>query len=242
MLKSNTAITLTQKGDNSIDYGLFNNSWVGTLPEDYLHILNCIVEYTVKSTFKCYDVNDKVHFAAKRLTADSYAGILNNYYMRPEYKRPYYYIENYNSSSITETPYDTSDFTIPSSPSGNNSQYSDSYENAQSRLANVSPIKIEIRCGKDSSIFHPDKVYIDYIKAPQKIRLTQSQIDTEADTSQVLEFPDYVCFEIVNEFVKLLLENASDPRLQTNFAVNQTIANPLQQAQDAQAQAAARKS
>ena len=76
----------------------------------------------------------------------------------------------------------------------------------------------------------------------QKIRLTQSQIDTEADTSQVLEFPDYVCFEIVNEFVKLLLENASDPRLQTNFAVNQTIANPLQQAQDAQAQAAARKS
>ena len=44
-----------------------------------------------------------------------------------------------------------------------------------------------------------------------------------------MEFPDYVCQEIINELAKLLLENASDPRLQTNLAVNQTIANPAQQ-------------
>ena len=44
-----------------------------------------------------------------------------------------------------------------------------------------------------------------------------------------MEFPDYVCQEIINELEKLLLENAGDPRLQTNLAVNQTIANPAQQ-------------
>ena len=38
-----------------------------------------------------------------------------------------------------------------------------------------------------------------------------------------MEFPDYVCYEIINEFVKLLLENTSDPRLQTNVPINQTI-------------------
>jgi hypothetical protein len=47
----------------------------------------------------------------------------------------------------------------------------------------------------------------------------------------MLEFPDYVCYEIINELVKLLLENASDPRLQTNIPVNQSIAPPTQAAQ-----------
>jgi hypothetical protein len=49
------------------------------------------------------------------------------------------------------------------------------------------------------------------------------------DTSQVLEWPDYVCYEIVKELVTLLLENAGDPRLQTNIPINQAIASPVQQ-------------
>ena len=60
------------------------------------------------------------------------------------------------------------------------------------------------------------------------IRLTYDDITSTEDKTRVLEFPDYVCYEIVNELVKLLMENASDPRVQTNYAVNQTIANPLQ--------------
>lgn len=70
------------------------------------------------------------------------------------------------------------------------------------------------------------------MKTPQFIRLTQDQVDKVIDTSQVLEFPDYVCQEIVNELVKLLMENASDPRIQTNIPINQTIANPGQDQQD----------
>lgn len=70
------------------------------------------------------------------------------------------------------------------------------------------------------------------MKTPQFIRLTQDQVDRVIDTSQVLEFPDYVCQEIVNELVKLLMENASDPRIQTNIPINQTIATPGQDQQD----------
>lgn len=55
------------------------------------------------------------------------------------------------------------------------------------------------------------------------IRLSQEQIDDIVDSSQILEFPDYMCYEILNIFVRLIMENASDPRLQTNIPINQTI-------------------
>ena len=94
------------------------------------------------------------------------------------------------------------------------------------RVANASKVIIEIRFGEDDSVFTPEYAYIDYIKAPMFIQLTYDDITSTVDNTRILEFPDYVCFEIVNEFVKLLMENASDPRLQTNFAINQTVADP----------------
>ena len=86
---------------------------------------------------------------------------------------------------------------------------------------------IQIRAG-DDSIFKPTKVYIDYIKTPQIVRLSQAQFNSDVDTSQVLEFPEYVCQEILNILIRLLLENYSDPRIQTNPAMNTTIAPPAQ--------------
>ena len=86
---------------------------------------------------------------------------------------------------------------------------------------------LQIRAG-DDSIFEPEAVYVDYIKTPQYVRLSQRQFDSDRDTSQVLEFPPYVCQEILNILIRLLLENYSDPRIQTNPAINQTIAPPVQ--------------
>lgn len=43
------------------------------------------------------------------------------------------------------------------------------------------------------------------------------------DSTKEMEFSDYVCYEIINEFVKLLLENTADPRLSTNVPINQSI-------------------
>ena len=87
---------------------------------------------------------------------------------------------------------------------------------------------MEIRYGTNKT-FELKKVFIDYLKTPQHIHLTQKQIDTIEDTSQILEFPDYVCQEILNELVHIIMEHISDPRIQTHPVVSQSIANPAQQ-------------
>ena len=88
---------------------------------------------------------------------------------------------------------------------------------------------MEIRYGHDRSVFELQKVCVDYIKTPQYIRLTQEQVNLTEDTSQIMEFPDYVCQEIINELTMLVMENTADPRLPSNTQVTQSIANPAQQ-------------
>ena len=407
------------------------------LPSDYLHLLNCICVYKVKKTYDCYNRGQSCVFPAKRLTADMYSQVVNNYWNRPTYKNPYYYIHNVNkidtqleenyplgehdendnirekfstytyensptnpyrldiphktqSSSIpsiigssfeldivvTENeetistlrdyiydkesdeikvliysqdegnsghfftimyiknnkiwkfdtaqsqienepnPQDWSDLTIwgyddldplnpptfenltinekflvktiqnyeltkentslhsllqPSSSEdypingvdsprenikvqdtsveygedGNGNiivqgfglpkgikigeDYVSNVERGASlRYGNVSEVRLEIRYGTDNKVFELVSVYVDYIKAPQNIRLTQIEIDQTEDTSQMLEYPDYVCQEIINELVHLIMENISDQRLQTHPVVSQSIANPAQ--------------
>ena len=102
---------------------------------------------------------------------------------------------------------------------------------ATNRYGNVEPVRVEIRYGSMPANLELDTIYVDYLKTPQHVELTQDQLDLVEDTSQLLEYPDYVCYEIVGELVKLLMENASDPRLQTNIPINQTIASPIQQSQ-----------
>ena len=78
------------------------------IPNDYMHMLNCIAEFS-KGGSKCSN-SKTISSPCKRLTADLYPGILNNYYMKPSYKRPYYYIinrnvENEDDSVNTDTGY-----------------------------------------------------------------------------------------------------------------------------------------
>lgn len=174
------------------------------LPDDYVHLLSCIT--TISKDNRCPVVNSYTS-AAKRLTFDTYAGIINNYYLKPAQKRPYY---------ILRAIHDTSHTLRDQIKEG-------VVEDKYNVSANTIKSELEIVCGSGCTV---DKVVIDYIRAPRQIELTYEQIYSEEDNSQVLEFPDYVCFEIINIFTKLLMENASDPRLQTNLAVNQTIAGP----------------
>lgn len=248
--------SLTSDKTKLLSNGLFKTSYYADLPTDYMHLLNCIVEYTIQqSNFKCYNKGDTVHFPVRRLTSDMYTQILNNAYMRPMYKRPYYYLSAINTNTVAQaegdrlynkpgslTGMDVSDLptkegevplalekgTIPE-----NKSYGliDSETQAGDRLSNSSTVRLELRFGNDATIFKPTALYIDYIKSPMYVRLTQEQIDSTIDYSQVLEFPDYVCFEITNIFVRLLMENSSDPRLQTNIPLNTTIYNPVAQQQ-----------
>ena len=106
------------------------------------------------------------------------------------------------------------------------------------RAGNTSNVRCEIRYGKDDSLFQLAEVQIDYVKCPQHIRLTQEQIDLTEDTSQIMEFPDYVNQEIINELVHLVMERTNDPRLGNNMQMTQSIARPTgqQQQQPQQAQ------
>ena len=209
--------------------GLFKSSCYVDLPADYMHLLNCIVEYKVGvSNFKCYNKNDIVYFAARRLTPDMYTQILNNAYMRPMYKRPYYYLNNINTANtiVTNPSMDTAILDANKKNNETPSTLVDSNNKQGDRLSNPSIVRLELRYGNDDGVFVPNNIYVDYLKSPMYIRLTQEQINSTLDYSQVLEFPDYVCFEIANIFVRLLMENASDPRLQTNMPINNTIAAP----------------
>lgn len=109
------------------------------------------------------------------------------------------------------------------------------------RLANPSNVRCEIRYGKDDSLFQLVEVQIDYVKSPQFIRLTQEQIDLTEDTSQIMEFPDYVNQEIINELVHLVMEHSNDPRLANNIQMTQSIARPAGQQQAAPQQQAAQQ-
>lgn len=101
------------------------------------------------------------------------------------------------------------------------------------RAGNISNVRCEIRYGKDDSLFQLVEVQIDYVKCPQFIRLTQEQIDLTEDTSQIMEFPDYVNQEIINELVHLVMERVNDPRLGNNIQMTQSIARPTGQQQPA---------
>ena len=225
VLKATTQIPIT-RANKQIGFGKVADKdkfmYSAELPDDYMHLLNCIVEYDVKKQFKCYNAGDHVDFPARRLTADMAAGILHNVYMKPDYKRPYFYINNIapvgdQYASIAENDDGMKDY---------DESMTDSKKPEDTRKANASKVRLELRFGDDDSVFEPAYLYIDYIKAPMFIRLTYDDLTSTEDHTRPLEFPDYVCFEIVNEFVKLLMENASDPRLQTNYAINQTVADP----------------
>lgn len=178
------------------------------------------------------------------MTADLNA-IINNYYFKPSFKRPYYYIHNVNTSVDNPTnPYsesiisgtdikeiDDSGQVISERPRSikiGNKSTSLVKRQGEVRYGNVSPIRMEIRYGNDDSKFELVSVYVEYLKVPQQMVLTKEQVDLVEDTSQIMEFPDYVCLEIINELAHIIMENSSDPRLSTHIPISVSIADSAQ--------------
>ena len=325
-LKPNPAIP---SGNKAVDY-LRGATYFVDMPNDYLHLLNCICLFDVNKRKDCWNEGDVMVVGATKLTADSWSSVVDDVYNRPTKKRPYYYIHNQNniyteSGELTDrnselpSNLQTDDYKTPvfaeewsklktaleHTDNSSNTQghlfLSDLYsllkneeyewsntfkthckdwiaenthntslsraqlqaslenytltktqlqqrtfdyylaedqitdenfveKSAGSRYANASRVKVEIRCGRDkSNVFELSAVQIDYVKAPQFIRLTQEQLDSDEDISQVLEFPDYVNQEIVNELVNLVMRKVNDPSLQTHIQMTQSIARPTGQ-------------
>ena len=184
-----------------------NTGYYVTLPQNYMHMLNCIVTFSIPSS-TCSGAKE-IHSMARRLTSDMFPSIIRNAYLKPSYKCPYYFINNTQIEVEQNAAQKLANLT------GLTELESDGEEEQNT-------LRIEIRCG-DTSKYVPTKVYFDYIRIPNKIELDYTDLES-GNTDKTLEFPEYVCYEIINRFVKLALENASDPRLETNLPINQTIA------------------
>ena len=216
-------------------------------------MLGCKAQFsgTITSSGKCNTSSNKsIVSQCSRLTANLDSGITNNYYMKPSPTKPYYYIVSRNVDSVNSISgdhpmvvgsannllnyngeYDT--FGGPTDhdkiwfdlEGDNNQIHTLMFNDSNVRTPNRSTVYIEIHAG--NSNYNLDKIQITYLKSPVYVSMTHAQlVDELRDTTQELEFPDYVCYEVINIYVRLLLENASDPRLQTNIPINQTIAVP----------------
>jgi hypothetical protein len=294
-------------GNRALDY-LRGATYYVDMPDDYLHLLNCICLFDVNKNKECWNKGDVMVVGATKLTADSWSSVVDDVYNQPTKKRPYYYVHNQNEifvhdenlternselptlpdmdklhsyeweaypKTATSTPAtaaaeegdeatgDTENtdtnvsewgtitgdsnfkrtFDYVGTEPDEKGQYTkaeyDAIEKpAGSRHANSSRVKVEIRCGRDkSNIFSLSAVQVDYVKAPQFIRLTQEQLDSDEDISQVMEFPDYVNQEIVNELVNLVMRKTNDPSLNAHMQMTQTIARPTGQSAQPAAQA-----
>lgn len=222
---------------NKMIHPMEEANYVCVLPKDYLHILNCNVHFSAKcgdiqTTGKCKLINDDgmggVFSLCRRLTADQFPAIINNAYLRPTYKRPYFYIntsENGGKLSVIKESYD---ILHPCEDDCPTPYWKDEIKNTlnpcnpKETSINLDGKLMEIRCGKNKG-FYPDVACVDYLRLPEKINLTWKNVNSTTDNTKECEFPDTVAYEIINIFVKLLLENTSDARLQSHFAINQTI-------------------
>lgn len=231
-------------GNKALDY-YKGDTYLVEIPTDYLHMLNCICVF--EDSKKCGKVTV---VGATKLVTDSWSGILEDVYNRPTKKKPYYYIHNQNdiyTDSAQENILTDRNSELPTNVEIDNPNLSRTFnyfnedevttvdavdKPAGSRHVNPNKIKMEIRCGRDrNKDLKLAAVEIGYIKAPKYIRLTQEQLDSEKDISQIMEFPDYVNQEIINELVNLILRKTNDPGLVTHAQITQSIARPTGQSQ-----------
>jgi hypothetical protein len=85
--------------------------------------------------------------------------------------------------------------------------------------------KIKINIGDiDPKRVKISTITIEYLSQPILVDLQEDEIESDADTSQVLEFSKEVGEEII-KVAFLILERGSNPRLQSNMAVNQSISD-----------------
>lgn len=164
-------------------------------------MLSCIISFEkLAGSDKCGSKTDStISTVARKMTSDIAPTIINNAYFKPSYKNPYYSVDYHTiENDILDEIIDPCD---------------DNVETEKN-------VKLNLMVGKVK--YEPTTVFVNYLKTPEKVHLEEEDLYGE-DRTKEMEFSDYVCYEIINEFTKLLLENTADPRLSTNVPINQSI-------------------
>lgn len=242
VLKTGTMIPVTESNNVASKYGNIPSmacTYEVYLPSDYLRFMGCRCVFATSEKIGCNDAGKIYESQALKMTSSNSNSVENNAYFKPSYKTPYWYLTHINSSNDLPTnPYSASDIGsgLGSGVDGALSKtikignITQSLVNKQAtvRYGNASSVRLELRCGSDTR-YKLTNLLVEYLKTPQYVDLTQTQYDLVEDTSQILEWPDYICYEILNELATLVLENSGDPRLNTFIPINTTIAPPIQQ-------------
>lgn len=130
-------------------------------------------------------------YPAKRLTYDMLANIESNAYLRPMYRQPYYLLHNHPFNFGTLNLDDTND----------------GFQNSP---------QVEVHLGTVPKGLTLEMVEFDYLKLPETVALTEEEVYVnDIDTSQLLEWPDYLNSEILKNLVSYFLENTANPRMQS---------------------------
>lgn len=110
------------------------------LPLNYLHLLNCIVEFETSAEGKCAAAKTKQSMA-RRLTSDMYPSIIRNAYFKPSYKCPYYFINNSGLELVDDVKLELEKILNPLKKNESEQEkYAHLYDN----------LRMEIRCGDTS--------------------------------------------------------------------------------------------
>ena len=205
---------------NTVYINFDNKIFKFDIPDNYLHLLNCKAEIS-EIPQRCNSTKTIIANCS-RLTANLSGGVIDNYYNKPSYKKPYYYLTRRAENLEVFYSRDNEVFYVKTREENIKDNTVKSLLSETDVIPEKNDTKLEIHVG--NSKCKVNKIELTYIRIPIHVSMTQEDLLEAEDNTQVLEFPDYVCYEIINIYVKLLLENASDPRLSTVTPINQSIA------------------
>lgn len=195
-----------------------------SLPKDYYRLLNCFVSYSGDNLDKCGNGVGK-DIPARQLNPARSEEVFRNYYLRPTFHRPYYQFI-YNAEDYTPNQgnsididfsekYDVDGYmdnsgsnfsrTITVTPVGSHSGFKSSVVERDIAVRYGKPTDVKIQLFTGDSKYAASSVKIDYIKAPQHIKLTPEQMDLVEDTSQILEWDELATHEIISVMLESLV-------------------------------------
>ena len=142
-LKMTTKLTITSDDPNNVNITMPKETanYYCQLPSNYLHLLNCIVEFESGAGNGCVSGTPKKQSMARRLTSDMYPSVIRNAYFKPSYKCPYYFINNSALELVDDFKKELEKILIPlEEEETEREKYANLYDN----------LRMEIRCGNTS--------------------------------------------------------------------------------------------
>jgi hypothetical protein len=211
--------------------------------EDYLYYYNKAISEYMKARYELYETNqqlaDDLRFWKKEFNTTSLSIPINSIYKTVGNKKMFYYrhlLSCIISVDLSRPVFKCSQLpetTLPYKAVRMSSEMkAGMLDNVYLRPEFYRPYfeiidnEIRIKAGEiDIKSVKISNILIEYLCHPAQVDLTEAQIDSNVDTSQVLEFSYDVGQEILKVAMKLILERGSNPRLQSNVAINQTISD-----------------